>query len=672
MPPAVPPHPPPLQSHDLRPGSGFLWRNRHVTVPLAVPAVFLGAGLAVRLFPHWRGELAVAAAVAVIGMHAHAPHRWDRPAEQWYARLSAVAAGGWLCAAAWLGVTSVMLAVLGALGTAWGIPWYIHKRPRDRSRTVAVIAEWDAWWQHHAQAWDVWGSGVTAVASSGPAEILTVKLWAGRQTVATIERIVPLIESALAGYVPHGGVRVAKVHGNPSLVLVHLRRRNPLAAQPIRWTPDLVPQSITEPAAIGMDEQGRWKRVKLLVNWLIIGRTRSGKSNQLSLMLAAITSCPDAAPPWLIAMKGGRAARPWMEALGWPATTIPEARILLRTAVAEIEARGMHAYDGAEQVEPSEECPAIFVVIDEANGVTSEGNGDAECARHVATIASQGSGVAVHVVVSTQHGALAESVRTEQTRANLLARICFAVSEARHGTFAVGEDYSRYDASKLEEAGSFLARIGRDAPCEPHRAPELPHDLVRQIASANAALSRPPLRLYASHLQDEFDARWLRLPEPFRKLAPQYAAAVTAGYHSPAPEAAMDETHEPDADVLDFSDRLARIEADVASIPDLASLAGLDLPSESDLSSEMRRRWLRFARDLMTAGPEGVSPEQLVAHTGLSRSSVHVQLRDLTSTGAVTKPTKGRYRGTPGVNTWDAMDTLRQDRDLLLASARSA
>jgi len=669
----APPHPPALpQGEPLIPAWGFLRRHRHITVPLAVPALFLAAGTAARALPQWRGELAAGAAVAAAAMHLHAPRRWDRRIEQWYARLSAIAAGGWLCAAAWLGVSRLMLIILAAGCIAWGIPWYRHKRPRDRRRSGPATAAWSQWWQYYARGWGVFGSAVTAVTSRGVTEILTVKLWAGHQTIATVEQIVPLIESALAGYVPHGGIRIAKVTGNPSLVLVHLRRSNPLAAQPIRWTPDLVPQSITEPAAIGMDEQGRWKRVKLLVNWLIIGRTRSGKSNQLSLMLAAITSCPDAAPPWLIAMKGGRAARPWMEALGWPATTIPEARILLRTAVAEIEARGMHAYDGAEQVEPSEECPAIFVVIDEANGVTSEGNGDAECARHVATIASQGSGVAVHVVVSTQHGALAESVRTEQTRANLLARICFAVSEARHGTFAVGEDYSRYDASKLEEAGSFLARIGRDAPCEPHRAPELPHDLVRQIASANAALSRPPLRLYASHLQDEFDARWLRLPEPFRKLAPQYAAAVTAGYHSPAPEAAMDETHEPDADVLDFSDRLARIEADVASIPDLASLAGLDLPSESDLSSEMRRRWLRFARDLMTAGPEGVSPEQLVAHTGLSRSSVHVQLRDLTSTGAVTKPTKGRYRGTPGVSTWDAMDALRQDRDLLLASARPA
>jgi len=134
----------------------------------------------------------------------------------------------------------------------------------------------------------------------------------------------------------------------------------------------------------------------------------------------------------------------------------------------------------------------------------------------------------------------------------------------------------------------------------------------------------------------------------------------------------MDETHEPDADVLDFSDRLARIEADVAAVPDLPSLAGLDLPSEADLASEMERRKVLFARDLMNAGDNGVSPDRLHKHTGLSHSWIHQQLGALTGDGAVIRVSRGQYQGTPGRNVWDAMEAIRRSHDELLAEARSA
>lgn len=663
------PLPPPLPSPSQQiPAVSWLRRHRHLTVPAALPAGMAIAGLAAAHFRSARGELITASAVAVAAMCFAAPHKWDRRAEQWYARLSAAAIAGWLCVTAWLGIGMWTGLALLAVSLGWGLPWWWHKRPRAVQRGRGAAGEWDAWWQHHALGWGLVGSGVAEVTTKGSTDTLMVKLWAGRQVIGDVDRAVPLIESALAGYVPHGGIRLARVHADPSRVLVHLRRSDPLAAA-VRWDPSMVPLSITEPAVIGQREDGTWKRVRLLANWFVLGATRTGKSNEMSLFLTVITGVPDAVA-WVIAMKGGRAVRPWIEAIDWPATDIGEARLLLRAAWAEVEARGRHAYDGREQLEPSPEVPAIFVMIDEANGVTSEGNGDTECANLLARIASQGPGVGVYVCVSTQYGGLAESVRTEQTRGNLLCRICFAVAEARHGQFALA-DWAKLDPSKLAEPGMFYAKLGKDAPSEPFRAPEMHHDLVRAISASNAAMPRVPLSLYASDWQHVYDTRWSRLPEVFRSLRPGIAAAPPAGVATsaaPAPEPVLL------ADAAGVADRLARIEADIMSVPDVGSLSGLPLPSEASLSGDLRRRKLRFARDVMTAaaGGDWVTPDQLVQHTGLSRSWVMAQLRDLVAAEAIEKGTRGKYRGVPGVSVWDVMQALDATRDQLLSEARSA
>src|SRR5258707_610487 len=91
--------------------------------------------------------------------------------------------------------------------------------PRAREGDKAVIAEWNAWWQHHARQWSLHGSAVTGITSKGTMETLTVQLWAGRQTVRQVADAAELIESALAGYVRHGMVRVDK-SANPSQALV--------------------------------------------------------------------------------------------------------------------------------------------------------------------------------------------------------------------------------------------------------------------------------------------------------------------------------------------------------------------------------------------------------------------------------------------------------------------
>jgi hypothetical protein len=110
----------------------------------------------------------------------------------------------------------------------------------------------------------------------------------------------------------------------------------------VGWDGALCPASVTALAPIGKDESGEWVFAPLLTNWFQIGRTRSGKSNELSTLLASWTGCADALPPWIIDLKGGRSARPWAEGADWIATTIEEARLVPAAGAAEVRARAEH------------------------------------------------------------------------------------------------------------------------------------------------------------------------------------------------------------------------------------------------------------------------------------------------------------------------------------------
>jgi hypothetical protein len=675
-----PPHPPPLiEREPQQPAVSLLpgWvtgihRNRHATIPLLMPIAFLAAALILVTHPRWHEVIVTAAVVGTIAMWLAAPHKWDRAKEVWYARCSVVLAAGWLTAASFLGINWWMLAVLGAGCMAWGIPFYLHKRPRPKVDTALLIAEWDEWWQEYAEGWGVPGSKVVGVMIQGPMEVLVVQCRKGKQSAQLVEQAAHLIESALDGYVRHGMVKVRINALRPSQAFVSLKRENPLG-NAVEWDQSLAPQTVTEAAPVGVTEGGELIDAVLLVNWFIVGRSRSGKSNQLSVMLATITGCPDALV-WLIDRKGGRAARPWMPAVDWVAVTMDEIRLMLRTADAEVRARAMHAYNGEEQLRPTPEVPAIFLVVDEAAEVTGL-NGEAYCAALVASIAAMGMGVAVYVIALTQYGALEESVRTEATRGNLPARMCFAVSEARHGQFVI-PDYANLDAHRLEAQGEFYWRLGPLTATAPGRGYHMPHDLVREIADRNSKTLRRPLLLYASEHQQVYDERWNRLPEAFVPLAPQAQNVIRTPLPQQDQETAVDIPPATGTDEItaDAQMRAQRITDEVA---DAYPTGAMTPPKVDDTVLRRKIDWQKrhFAQLLQTAGDEGITPggdDGLIGKTGLSRSFVQDQLRRLTSAGALIKIARGTYRAAPGANVWEAMERIREEDSGLLATAQSA
>src|SRR5215471_14591453 len=80
-------------------------RNRHYTVPLAVPPVLWLASLV--FYRTYAAGYVAGAGVILAGCVCYfAPHKWDRKPEVWYVRLSVIGAVLWLIAASTAGPLS--------------------------------------------------------------------------------------------------------------------------------------------------------------------------------------------------------------------------------------------------------------------------------------------------------------------------------------------------------------------------------------------------------------------------------------------------------------------------------------------------------------------------------------------------------------------------------------
>lgn|GEM_PF-1453342 len=664
-------------------------RRRDISVPVAVPAV---AWTAAEIM-HANGtgsDAAYAGAALTAAVWWFAPHKWTRKdgtprmPEVWYARLSAVAGCGWLSAASLLGPVSGagpgLAGSLAVLSGAWGYFWWQHHRVRGTKDRERLLAGWQAWWAAHAPAWGVGGSRVIA-AEEKPSQVrLRVQLVPGRQSFHSVKDAVHLIESALQGHSDIGMVRVEPVKGNPSQADVFMKRENPLR-EVIEWDPSLAPRSVHEDAVLGMSETGELVRVPQRTNAFVNGKTRSGKSNHLALRVVQLSGCPDSRQIVIDLKK--RSARPLLKsaAVDWVITDLDEARACLRMLCAEIAARARDWDTGQEQALADPRTPAIHVLIDEANPLTSVTAGDSECARLLAIGASQGSGLEEYFEVYTQYGALEESVRTEQTRMNLPLRACYAVEHADHGSYALGD--ARSDASRLEEKGEFLMKLGPRARPEKLRAPHVPHSLLERVCAENArTVKRPRLLLFCGGepsgfgsltWQEWWDRRHLRTDPAFRPVSPQYAAAVEMfgdpgeTEHGPgyAPAAAVP----PPAGGQDEDGAAvaARIAAETEG-DDIAPAPGA--AARASAGKAARRK--AFCDALAAAGPAGISRRELIEASGMSPSWVSDTLSRLADRGAVTRVDDGVWRPVPGRSVHAELGAVAEGDAALLTLVHSA
>lgn len=692
--PAVPPPvvtTPPWQGQDpeLVPAYRWLWRHRHWTVPVfLLPGMWLAA-LTLHLLGYASYALITGGVIAGITV-AGAQLKWDRPAEQWYARLTAVAAWLWLWIGAWLGPAHLWPTIALAVTMAvWGYFWWRHKRPRGHRRRQKLIGKWDAWWQSHCWNWNLGGSHVIGVWPMGVTTKVRIQGIAGRHSIQHVNQVMHLIESGADGHADTGMIRAEVVKGKPSQFDLYFKKENPLKGI-VDYDPSLAPRSVHEQYALGLTETGTWKMEPLRINSFVIGATREGKSNHLLVRLAALTGCADDRQV-LIDLKGGRSSRPVLAAAAadYVITEVDEARTYYRMLNAETLARSKYAYfDEEEQLRATDEVPAIHTLVDEVHGLTSVTNGDTECARLQGTIASQGSGLEIYLDIFTQHGSLEESVRTEQTRGNLKLRVVYRVEEARHGAYVIPE-YSKMDASKLEEKGTCYVKDGPKATVEQVRAPFMPHKLLRKIAAQNARMvaDRPPLTLYCGSeiaygditWQQWWDSRWGRLDPAFHDISPQYQECAAIRSAS-SPAEAFAATEAARAAAVPAAPLPADPgEGDAASAAERIRLELADahrgvpsnfVPPKVNLRPVITRQKDTFATALESAPPEGISPTQLMDESGMSSGWVYQKLSGLVEAGVATKLGRGRYAPVAGGDIREAMSALDAGNEHLYREAR--
>lgn len=673
------------------PAYRWLWKRRHWSVPVAALPLMWLAGVAVHE-AHAGGYTQLAGALIIIFTATLARYKWNRRGEQVYAVASVTLAFMWLCFATQASLFGLWLnAPLVAGVTIWGVFWWRHKRPRGYRRRHKLIGKWDEWWQSHCWDWQLGGSKVIDVQAAPVTTRVRVQGVAGRHSLKHVEAAMHLIETSAEGFADVGMIRVAGVKGKPSQFDLFLKRENPLR-QIVDFDMSLAPKSVHEPIPDGLTESSTWKMISATKNRFVLGETRSGKSNDLLVGLACLTGCPDGYQI-LIDLKGGRSARPVLEAgaVACVVTELDEARLTLRMLEAESLARAKYAYNGEEQLHATVDIPALHLLIDEVNGLTSTANGDTECSAKLGRVASLGNGLAIYTWVYTQHGSLEESVRTEQTRANLPVRSVYRVAEARHGAYAIPE-FHKLDASKLEENGTHYVKDGKDATAEQVRAPYMPHKLLKKIAAQNAALlgTRPPLRLYCGKQiaygevtwQQWWDSRWARLDDAFHSISPQYQqyqAVVTspspaAAYAAAAPAREMAAAahgvlpSEPgEGSAESAAERIRREMAETYS----GVTEGAIRPRK-DLGDAMRQRREAFIFALTNAPAAGTTPKTLSKESGMASTWVYQTLGRLQEASVVTKLGRGRYAVTGGANVQAGLDAIDAEAAVLYQEATQA
>jgi S-DNA-T family DNA segregation ATPase FtsK/SpoIIIE len=225
----------------------------------------------------------------------------------------------------------------------------------------------------------------------------------------------------------------------------------PLAA-PVPWPGPSI-RSITQPAELGISEDGRPVRVLLLRRNVLIGGIRgSGKSGILNVLIAVLAACHDVRL-WGVDLKGGMELSPWGPVFERLATTPEDADDLFRDAVTELNNRAASmAATGKRLWAPTPDSPALVIITDEYAELSDESREYAD------SMARRGRAVAVDLIAATQRPTQEAMGRNTAVRSQMDVRICLRVREPRDADLILGQGSlnSGWHAHKLTRPGEFL------------------------------------------------------------------------------------------------------------------------------------------------------------------------------------------------------------------------
>jgi S-DNA-T family DNA segregation ATPase FtsK/SpoIIIE len=553
----------------------MLWRYRSELAPVYAGSALAAGGTVLHLaYPEWWPYLLSAAsaaawALAVLGEQIGLAARRERL----YAATVALSAGAWLAAVTALGIGYVPLAQCLLVGTAvLAVPWWAHRRRRAKVRVDRQIAAWPEIAHSiglpgsHAQSAgvDVWGWRARFALARG-------------HTIQDVTAKVPAIESALGTF--RGAVRVHPTRDDKANRFELRVLDTDPHADAIPWPGPSV-ASISEPIDLGPFEDATDARVLLLRrHGLIGGVAGSGKSGGINVLMGNLTACPDVVI-WAIDLKRGMELQPWASCIDRLATTPEQARVLLRDAVAVLEARASYLAAWGRRVwEPSPDMPALVIIIDEYAELAEDAP---ESVSDTDSIARRGRAVAVTLIAATQRPTQ-KAMGKGAVRSQMDVRVSFRVRERKDVDLILGQGMltAGWHAHTLNAPGKFLLS-----------APE--HDT--------------PRRGRAYLLTDD---------------------AVTDAAHR----------HTDIRPMLDEVSRTAIEEAQAG-----IGMRAAQVPDEAASVAETKSPETILWGMLTSAPDEGTPVSLLITATGMSRPWIYQRLRELAEADRVTQVSRGRWR----------------------------
>jgi hypothetical protein len=475
----------------------WAWRYRSELGPAFIAAADMATAAVLHAMRHggWLAFILAAATVTatVLAVFGHRLGLTSL-AERLYAALVAAALGGWLAAATATGPLRTPMPQALVIGCAvLAVPWWASHRRRARVRVERKL-----------EAWPVIAESAGLAGSRVMSAVVTVWGWHARiglargQTIVDVTAHLPAIESALG--TTRGAVRAYPTPDNRA----HRFELRVLEIDPhadaIAWPGPSV-RSISQPIGLGPFEDAEPCRVLLLrLHSLLGGMSGSGKSGGINVLMGNLTACTDVVI-WAIDLKRGMELQPWASCINRLATTPAQARMLLRDAVAVLEARADYLTATGQRVwVPSPQFPALIIVIDEYAELADDATDVTTCTD---SIARRGRAPAVTLIAATQRPTQ-KAMGQGAVRSQMDVRISFRVRERKDVDLILGQGMltAGWDAHRLDAPGKFL--ISAPDHDTPHRARAylLTDDVVAATAASHAAI-RPPLDDVSQHAIDQ-------------------------------------------------------------------------------------------------------------------------------------------------------------------------
>lgn len=472
--------------------------------------------------------------------------RGIKPMNLWqagYLTACSCAAGSWIT---WVAATAPWAAIQAGTFTATGLaawllyPWY--RRTRREAIAYEHAEQYPATTERDLTSWEqiCEEAGLKGMTEHAPrietpgGYVVRLKLpRTGRITYTGFQNKLPAL-SVIAGHdlgLRSGALR-PEPGANDAEVLLHVTERDVLAELiPLPHDMELIDSN--EPFDIGLHEDATPMHWDFLIHGMIVGLTDSGKSNTLNTIIKKGGQMVDVLM-WVIDPKGGRMARPWIQALldgkvqrpilDWVATNggpttmgrdLPggvfklnkspdEYHRIFDTAIAEMNRRANLAL-GGEKVRTSPDLPRIVIIVDEAADVL----GDSQLLEKCKQIVRKGRSEGIVILIAGQRGT-ASMLGDGDFRSQIPNAIGLGVRSQTDANMVFPDDPSISKLlPKLQHQGTMLVKRGAKGRPIPGKGYRIDPDT--EIYPLSIALSgrRPGLPAdAATHHGSVYTDRW--------------------------------------------------------------------------------------------------------------------------------------------------------------------